>query len=137
MDVVLLERFKYVAYQIKLLDLPYSQQMFFNPCGTACCLGGYGCEDPVLQAAGLIKYELVTAFGRAMSPAFGQDTSGPYIGTEALSKLLDINHEQAAYIFGAAREIAAEADMLVSMIDPTPDGAIARINQVLEGYLAE
>lgn len=137
MHVELLERFIWLAYRIKRENLPYSQSQFFNPCGTACCLGGYGCEDPVLQAAGLHTYELRTAFGRALSPAFGNDGDGPYLGTEALSKLLDITHEQAAYIFGAAAEIADEADIYLRRVDPTPDGAIARINRVLEGYLSE
>jgi hypothetical protein len=138
MDLVLLERFRWLAYKIKAEGTAYHQNLYFNECGTPFCLAGHGTTDIVLVRAGLFAYAMpkgiLSANGRQKVPAFGPPDS-PLIGSEALEKLLGINATQTDYIFGAMYEIADADDSDVRTVDFTIDGVINRITRVMEGYL--
>lgn len=137
MDDVMMQHLLRVAYKIKGNKLPYSQQVYFNECGTPACLAGYACEDNAFVAAGLRVRKKTSEISQASVPIWGPD-GDEWMGGDAMANLLGLNFTQATFIFGSVDEIAhVEGARGARDHYNTIDNVIRRIERVLDGEFAD
>jgi hypothetical protein len=137
-DRVLLERVLHVARDIRDHKRPYSQQIYFNECGSPACLAGYCTEDPVLQRAGLRR---ITTSKNKHLPGIGA-VGDELMADHALRELFDLTTNQTYYIFGCETSIR-DAMIDVDGVDDEDldgydfgsiDNVIQRVQDVLDGW---
>jgi hypothetical protein len=121
-----------VAKEIEDQGKPYCQSVYFNECGTPACLGGYLCEDPVLQQAGLKRRHRVMEQRGYDMPLFGPD-GDEWMGEDALMHLLGLNWNETQFIFGTLAAIRELDPSLTYDEIGTINNTRERIERVMAG----